>query len=78
MTTQERIQQVIQDWENNPRWKNVVRPYTAEEVVKLSGSYKIDYSIARMGAERLWNLLHSEHFVAESYRDWETDRKSVV
>ena len=64
MTTQERIQQVIQDWENNPRWKNVVRPYTAEEVVKLSGSYKIDYSIARMGAERLWNLLHSEHFVA--------------
>lgn len=38
--------------------------YTAEEVVKLRGSYQIEHTLARLGAERLWNLLHSEEYVA--------------
>lgn len=64
MTKQERIQKIETDWIENPRWKGIVRPYTAEEVVKLQGSVKIEYTLARNGAEKLWKLLHSEPYVA--------------
>lgn len=64
MKTKERIQALITDWETNPRWKGVDRPYTAEEVVKLQGQYKIEYSIAKQGAEKLWNKLKSQDWVA--------------
>ena len=39
MKTEERIQQLITDWTTNPRWKGIGRPYTAEKVVELQGSY---------------------------------------
>ena len=52
------------DWEGNLRWREIVRPYSAEDVVRLRGSIQIEYTLARMGAERLWNLLHSEPYVA--------------
>ncbi|MCC5920285.1 MAG: isocitrate lyase [Cyclobacteriaceae bacterium] len=64
MNTQERINKIKKDWDENPRWAGVERTYSAEEVVKLQGSVQIEYSLARMGAERLWDLLHKEHFVA--------------
>lgn len=64
MEKREKIQELITDWTINPRWKGVERPYTAEEVIKLRGSYEIDYSIARMGAEKLWKKLNSQDFVA--------------
>jgi len=64
MKTNERINELITDWTTNPRWKGIERPYTAEQVVKLSGSVKIDYTLARLGAQRLWNLLHNEHYVS--------------
>lgn len=64
MKTQDKIQALVTDWMTNPRWKGIERPYTAEEVVKLQGSYKIDYSIARIGAEKLWKKLSSQDFVA--------------
>lgn len=63
MKTSEKINQLITDWTTNPRWKNIERPYTAEQVLKLSGSVKIDYSLARLGAQRLWDLLHTEQYV---------------
>lgn len=64
LTQQEKINALIADWASNPRWNGVERPYTAEEVVKLAGSYKIEYSLAQMGTERLWKLLHEDHWVA--------------
>lgn len=64
MEKREKIQALVTDWTINPRWKGVERPYTAEEVIKLRGSYEIDYSIARMGAEKLWEKLNSQDFVA--------------
>ncbi|MEM6721838.1 MAG: isocitrate lyase [Bacteroidota bacterium] len=64
MKTQDRIQALITDWTTNPRWKGVERTYTAAEVVKLQGSYQLDYSIARLGAEKLWDKLNSQDFVA--------------
>ena len=51
------------DWAANPRWQGITRPYAAEEVVKLRGSIQVDHTLARMGAERLWNLLHTEPFI---------------
>ena len=51
------------DWDSNPRWKNVKRDYTAEEVAKLSGSVQIEYSLARQGAEKLWHEINNSDFV---------------
>jgi isocitrate lyase len=51
------------DWETNPRWNGVTREYTAEDVLRLRGSIDIRYTLAEMGAERLWQLLNTEPFV---------------
>lgn len=64
MKTQDRIQALISDWTTNPRWKGIERPYTAEKVVELQGSYQIEYSIAKRGAEILWNKLNNQDWVA--------------
>jgi isocitrate lyase len=63
-TKQERALALKKEWETHPRWKDVTRPYTAEEVINLSGSIQIEHSLARRGAEKLWQLLHSEPWVA--------------
>ena len=52
-----------QEWNHDPRWKGIERPYTAEEVVQLRGSFQIEYTLARLGADRLWWLLHHESYV---------------
>jgi isocitrate lyase len=46
------------------RWQGVTRPYTAADVERIRGSIRIDYTLARMGAERLWELLQSQSYVA--------------
>ena len=51
------------EWANNPRWKGIERPYTGEDVLRLRGSIQIEHTLARMGAERLWNLLQTEPYV---------------
>ena len=56
-------QDIQKDWDTNSRWKNVKRDYTAEEVVKLSGSVNIEYSLAKQGAEKLWNEINNSDFV---------------
>jgi isocitrate lyase len=64
MTTREQeIAQLKEYWETDERWKGIVRPYSAEDVVRLRGSIRIEYTLARRGAERLWNLLHTEHHI---------------
>src|SRR5271168_3230765 len=45
------------------RWKDVIRPYTKAEVERLRGTVKIEYTLARLGAERLWKLLQEEDYV---------------
>ena len=56
-------EQITLDWANNPRWKGVTRTYTAEEVVRLRGTVPIDYSLARLGSEKLWKYLSTEDYV---------------
>ena len=52
-------------WEKrNPRWKGIERPYTPAEVARLRPSIHIEHTLARLGAERLWKLLHEEPYVA--------------
>jgi isocitrate lyase len=48
----------------NDRWHGVERPYSEADAARLRGSVKIEYSLARLGAEKLWRLLHSEPVVA--------------
>jgi isocitrate lyase len=50
-------------WATDERWQGITRDYTAEDVVKLRGSVVIEQTLARMGAERLWKLLHTEDYV---------------
>lgn len=64
MKTEDRIQALITDWTTNPRWKGIERPYTAEKVITLQGSYQIEHSIARRGSEILWKKLNNQDWVA--------------
>lgn len=64
MTKEQKIAQFIKDWASNPRWKGIERPYTAEDVVNLQHGYPIEHSIARLGAEKLWDKLNKQDWVA--------------
>ena len=52
------------EWKSNPRWAGITRPYSQTDVERLRGSIHIEHTLARLGAERLWNLLHSEPYTA--------------
>ncbi len=56
-------QSLEREWENNHRWNGITRDYTAEDVLRLRGSIDIAHTLAELGAERLWKLLHEEPFV---------------
>lgn len=58
MTRDEQIKALEKDWAENPRWANVKRGYTAEDVVRLRGSVQPEYTLARRGAEKLWDLVN--------------------
>ena len=62
MTTNS-AEQLRKEWQTNPRWKGVQRPYKAEDVVRLRGTVHIEHSLARLGAEKLWRYIHEKSFV---------------
>ena len=64
MNGQHRSTELTTQWETDPRWSGIKRPYTAEDVRRLQGSVQIEYTLAKIGAERLWSLLHTEPYVA--------------
>ena len=51
------------EWEADPRWAKIHRPYTAEEVLKLRGTLRLEHTFANAGAKRLWHLLHTEDYI---------------
>ena len=63
MDRQQQAEALAKSWESELRWQGVERPYTAEQVVKLRSSFQIEYTFARLGAERLWDLMNSEPYV---------------
>ena len=56
--------ELVTQWSTDPRWKGVQRGYSAEEVLKLRGTVHIEHTLATLGAQRLWRLMHEEPFVA--------------
>src|SRR5512146_1680069 len=63
MHDQEQIQALSQSWANDPRWKGLQRPYSAEDVFRLRGSVQIGHTLAQIGAEKLWRLLESQPYI---------------
>src|SRR5690606_41069284 len=63
MNRQEAARQIEREWAENPRWKNVERTYSADDVVRLRGSVKVEHTLARMGAEKLWRRLNTEDYI---------------
>ncbi|WP_279366274.1 isocitrate lyase [Microbacterium testaceum] len=59
----ETADEIRASWENDPRWDGIERTYSAEDVVRLRGSVREESTLARRGAENLWNLLHTEDYV---------------
>ena len=52
------------DWQTNPRWKGITRPYTPEDVLKLRGKVLVEHTLARLGATKLWRRLNNQDYVA--------------
>lgn len=58
LTQAEAAKELQQQWDTDPRWKNVERTYTALDVIRLRGSLKVEHTYARQGAEKLWRLVN--------------------
>ncbi|MEU5371258.1 isocitrate lyase [Streptomyces sp. NPDC005951] len=56
-------EELARRWASDPRWKGIERTYTAEDVVRLSGSVREEHTLARRGAERLWRQLHEQDYI---------------
>lgn len=63
MYTKDEIFALENEWKTASRWKGIIRPYKAEKVVQLRGTQQIDYSLAKMGANKLWKLFEKEPFI---------------
>ena len=63
MTRDLEITRIKKDWSDHPRWKGVQRPYSAEDVYRLRGTLAVEYTLARRGAEKLWQRLEEEPFI---------------
>jgi isocitrate lyase len=62
-TRKEQAAALQKQWNEDPRWKNVERGYSAADVVRLRGSLPIEHTLAKNGAEKLWSMLNTEPFV---------------
>ena len=58
------IEELRKDWSDNPRWNGVKRGYSVENVARLRGSVNIEYTLAKLGAEKLWKLLAERPYVS--------------
>ena len=59
---------LTREWEQDERWSGVVRGYSADDVVRLQGSIAVEHTLARLSAERLWELLQETGSSARSAR----------
>ena len=63
LTRDQQAAALAKEWAENPRWKGIQRGYSAADVVRLRGSMPIEHTLAKRGAEKLWNLLNTEPFI---------------
>src|SRR5512133_2341482 len=59
LSREQQIEALEKDWATNPRWKGIKRGYSAADVVRLRGSFPIEHTLARRGAEKLWGLVNN-------------------
>ena len=57
------VDELEKHWASHPRWAGIQRVYSAEDVLKLRGSIRIEHTLSRLGAERFWTLLHLDEYV---------------
>ena len=62
-TRQEAAAEIQKDWDTNPRWQGIKRNYTADDVVRLRGSLRIEHTLAKHGAQKLWNMVNNEAYI---------------
>jgi isocitrate lyase len=62
-TISQQAERLEREWATSARWQDIDRTYSAEEVIRLRGTIQEEHTLARLGAERLWSLLHSEDAV---------------
>ncbi|HZS29298.1 MAG TPA: isocitrate lyase, partial [Candidatus Angelobacter sp.] len=60
---QSEAQRLEESWIQDPRWSGIERPYSGKDVVRLRGSIHIEHTLACLGAQRFWDLLHTEPYV---------------
>ena len=63
MSTEKKARQLESDWITSSRWKGILRPYQAAEVIRLRSKVEIEYTLAKQGAEKLWLKLNNQEFV---------------
>src|SRR5471030_2478254 len=63
MSRQQQAQELQKQWDTDSRWKGIKRSYTADDVVRLRGSVPVEHTLAKRGAEKLWESIHNEPFV---------------
>jgi len=62
-TREQQIAALEKDWAENPRWKGIKRGYSAADVVRLRGSFQVEHTLAKRGAEKLWDLVNNTPYV---------------
>ncbi len=63
LSREQQISALEKEWATDPRWKGIKRGYSAADVVRLRGSFPIEHTVARRGAEKLWDLVNNEPYV---------------
>src|ERR1700712_2629226 len=63
MSRQQQAQELQKQWDTDPRWKGIKRSYSADDVVRLRGSVPVEHTLAKRGAQKLWESIHDEPFV---------------
>ncbi len=59
----EAVREIERDWRENKRWRDVERTYSARDVYRLQGTLKVEHTLARRGAEKLWRMLHERPYL---------------
>lgn len=64
MNKNQKVTELLIEWQTSPRWKNIQRPYQVEDVLRLRSKVEIEYTLARKGAEKLWDKLNTQSYIA--------------
>ena len=63
LSREQQISALEKEWATQPRWRGIQRGYSAADVVRLRGSFPIEHTLARRGAEKLWDMLQTDPYV---------------